>query len=739
MRAKRVVALIASVLLALPLATACSSKGNTPRGSYDSTYDLKSAKSGTVASNKRFTLLWDEQTKSVFFQDKQTSKIWGTVPYEYYFSGASNADLQLYSPITIEYIEPVNDQVKTLESYSGVMKGRIVAKAIENGVQVTYCYDQQQIAVPVQYLLREDSVEVRIMVADIIEGDNRIYQIHLAPFLASVANDTEGGYLFVPSGSGALMTTDTASHEQRTFRDDVYGKDPTTNNTEQPKMIEPIRLPVFGATDGENALMGIIEKGAEYAWIQAQAGYENIGYAGVGSGFRVRGAETIYVPALYGTYSQTPYYASNVIDMDYVSVGYYPLSGDKANYVGMAEAYADYLVKSGGMPEKGETPQLFLEFLGGALCRQNFLGFPYQSVQASTTFTQVREILQDIGDSTGASPVVKLTGFGNAGLDAGKIAGGYTFHNRMGGEKGYKTLLEYCSTNQLSLFADFDLINFRQSGSGFSTNFNSAQKVSGVVAYQYIYSPMFQGYREEFDYTYRLLSRGKLGEAVQKLIKKSASLGVTGISLESLGKTAYSDYSEVQYQIRGRMGEEVAQWLADIREAGHPLLTTSPNDYAAVNSDFIAGSPANSARFDAVDEDVPFYQLVFRGRIPIALSPINMAGDVTKRYLQAIETGSGLYFSLTDTYDRQFIRSTQNALLASVYEDNRDDILSMIEESAAFYQAVDGCKIVGHIRLEEGVTRTDFDNGVSVVVNQTDHPAATPLGTVDGHSFIYVE
>ena len=154
---------------------------------------------------------------------------------------------------------------------------------------------------------------------------------------------------------------------------------------------------------------------------------------------------------------------------------------------------------------------------------------------------------------------------------------------------------------------------------------------------------------------------------------------MTGISLESLGKTAYSDYSEVQYQIRGRMGEEVAQWLADIREAGHPLLTTSPNDYAAVNSDCIAGSPANSARFDAVDEDVPFYQLVFRGRIPIALSPINMAGDVTKRYLQAIETGSGLYFSLTDTYDRQFIRSTQNALLASVYEDNRDDILSMIE------------------------------------------------------------
>lgn len=83
-------------------------------------------------------------------------------------------------------------------------------------------------------------------------------------------------------------------------------------------------------------MMGIIEKGAEYAWIEAQAGYKNIGYAGVGSGFRLRGAETVYVPGLYGNYNATPYYAHNIIDVDYLSVGYYPLSGDQANYAGMA-------------------------------------------------------------------------------------------------------------------------------------------------------------------------------------------------------------------------------------------------------------------------------------------------------------------------------------------------------------------------------------------------------------------
>ena len=70
MRAKRVVALLASVLLVLPLATACASKGHESRGSYDSTNELKSVKSGTVASNKRFTLLWDDSVKAVLFQDK---------------------------------------------------------------------------------------------------------------------------------------------------------------------------------------------------------------------------------------------------------------------------------------------------------------------------------------------------------------------------------------------------------------------------------------------------------------------------------------------------------------------------------------------------------------------------------------------------------------------------------------------------------------------------------------------
>jgi hypothetical protein len=66
---------------------------------------LTSISSGVGAENSRFILMWDEETKSIFLQDKQSNKIWSTVPYEYYYSAATGvADIDLYSTIIIDYI-----------------------------------------------------------------------------------------------------------------------------------------------------------------------------------------------------------------------------------------------------------------------------------------------------------------------------------------------------------------------------------------------------------------------------------------------------------------------------------------------------------------------------------------------------------------------------------------------------------------------------------------------------------
>ena len=131
--------------------------------------------------------------------------------------------------------------------------------------------------------------------------------------------------------------------------------------------------------------------------------------------------------------------------------------------------------------------------------------------------------------------------------------------------------------------------------------------------------------------------------------------------------------------------------------------------------------------------------MVFRGRVPISLPAVNLAADGQERFLKSVESGSALAFSLIAEYDDRFAYTLQSGLGGAVYADNRDMLKEMAEQTSAFYAAVDGCRITGHSILQEGVRRTDFDNGVSVVVNYSEAAAETPLGTVAAGSFVYAQ
>ena len=736
---KKRMALFLAAALLLGSMTACRPEPEEEAPRYPQTMELTSAVSGTVAENDRFSLLWDDSVKSVFVQDKQTGTIWGSTPYEYYFSGETGvAGVELYSGIKIEYVDQTNQNIQTLEGNPDLMNGRVIGEVLEDGFQVTYCFDALEIAVPLQFRLREDSFEVRLLVSAIVEERARVHRIKLLPYMASVRNDTENGYLFVPSGSGALMTADTSRRSSRLFRDTVYGMDYAQSTTQAPKNIEPIRLPVFGAVAGDQALMGIIEKGAEFATIEAAAGNKETGYANICAEFQVRGSDTVYQQGVWGDNSVYTYFAEDRVGVDYVSVGYYPLSADDAGYAGMARRYAAYLEDAMGLPAQGETPSLFLELMGGVLSRESFFGFPYDTLTPATTFSQAREIVEDVLDIAGEPPVVRLLGYGDSGLDAGKIGGGFAFPRALGGAKGLASLQLFCEEKGVGLFVDFDLIRYRRSGSGYGLQADSAQKITGLPAWQYVYSPVSQGYSEEH-YYYGLLKRSELESAARKLLDKAGGLDIEGLSLDTLGRMAYSDYRDNAYALRGGMGGQVADILGVLRGEGHTLLLSSPNDYAACAADYILFSPDASARFDALDEEVPFYQMVFRGRVPISLPAVNLAADGQERFLKSVESGSALAFSLIAEYDDRFAYTLQSGLGGAVYADNRDMLKEMAEQTSAFYAAVDGCRITGHSILQEGVRRTDFDNGVSVVVNYSEAAAETPLGTVAAGSFVYAQ
>ena len=72
----------------------------------------------------------------------------------------------------------------------------------------------------------DDGVRLSVNPKMIQESENRVISISIAPFFCGVKNDTENSYLFVPSGSGALVDTKTVSDQGSTYSAQVYGYDP---------------------------------------------------------------------------------------------------------------------------------------------------------------------------------------------------------------------------------------------------------------------------------------------------------------------------------------------------------------------------------------------------------------------------------------------------------------------------------------------------------------------------------
>ena len=112
---------------------------------------------------------------------------------------------------------------------------------------------------------------------------------------------------------------------------------------------------------------------------------------------------------------------------------------------------------------------------------------------------------------------VQLKGFGDSGLDAGKIAGNYTVNKNLGSKKELKNLFEFSKNQNIDLYFDFDIERFNKKSSGFSTFFDAATNAGEQKAVQYAYDIAVRDIKEET--AYNLLSPANFTRAFDKIIK----------------------------------------------------------------------------------------------------------------------------------------------------------------------------------------------------------------------------
>lgn len=732
MNFKRLSLSIISVILSSVLLASCGKDGKlSKQKAYYLPEEINSFDSCVVAENDNIELSWDYENSAVTVRNKNTDQSWSSIPQEILKGekqiSSNYVANNLCSTLFVKCVDVENNVEVDLTSNSDV--SYISADMLKTGIRLTYYFDEAQISIPVSYRIEEDGVSVSIEVAHITEANNHVYEVSLLPFFASAENNTDS-YVFVPSGGGALMKVDDTERTVRNYVEEVYGDDisnqPFYLNTEK----ETIRMPVFGVKEKENALFGIITKGAETAEIKAVVGEARFGRSAVYPTFNLRGKSEHSLKGSAKENNKVIKYSEEIVDISSVSVRYTLLSGESANYNGMAEYYRDYLALN-GMKESAESPDAMLSVLGGVDVRKLFLGVPYHTYSVLTDFDDVKTILDDIIKSTSASLAVNLKGYGPTGLDFGKYAGGYKVASNAGGKKELRNLAAWTKSQNIDTFFDIDTVFFTDSYKNFKIK-NGAKSPGDVRAKYYDYTIVVRE-RDTNNYSY-LVDRYSLATSSKNLIIAARDFGVSGIGLSSLTKTAYSDYSRPEYYCKAHMSNDVGAILSTMKKNKVKSFGESANDYAAIKLDYIFGAPDSSSKFYTLDEEIPFYQMVFRGHTALSCEPINLAANPNDQFLNAMLTGSSLGFVIAGDVDSDVATGKHSSIGSSIYDGIKDSMKEYISKAKPLYDRIETSEILSY-ENNGGVAKSVFSNGTVVIANFNETAVDTELGEIKSGEF----
>lgn len=698
-----------------------------------------------IAENENFKLELNDVTMGVILTDKNTGMVYGTNPIEE--GGIKYDELgmpikrhpQLESVLFIKYLDTKKNTTSDMISYTAaVSNGRTVFEKFENGIKIEYYFDDAEIMVPITYTLNNKGVELSINPDEIQENNNMLITASLAPMFCSVKN-TDDGYLLYPSGSGALVYAKEISGPGEAYSEEVYGTDISKEVWDKTSTGNAIRLPVFGAKFGKQAVFGIIEQGAESSLIDMKVGATSIGYSSAYVTYQLRGF-TANIKELYNNrYYKGEVYADNIVSTP-LKVCYYPLANEDANYSTMAKLYRDYLNETAGKAENVKPSIMDITMVGGAMIDKSFLGIPYQTLFKTTTLSDVQSIINDLNEKGIKVTNLNLSGFTQNGVDSNKLGGGFKIDSKLGKAAQLTTLNENCLKNGTNLFFDFDVVGFNKGGNGYNSYFDAAVRANKKVAKLYNFDIAVWG--RDGENAYSILARDRIFDATNDAIKAVTKWKNAGIAFSTLSSIAYSDYTDKQnteFYAKGGMAKQVAEVYANANKNKLLVLSSDANAYAAALSSVVLNAPTSSTKAFIFDEDIPFYSMVMRGRTAISGDSLNLAINSNLQLLRSIESGAGIAYTLTNNYSTQLLDCNKPIFYNSLYEDLAKEIETNYKKVSALYEKIGNSEIASHTILENGLRETVYANGVKVYVNYLDKDLETDFGTVKAESFLVGE
>ncbi len=540
--------------------------------------------------------------------------------------------------------------------------------------------------------------------------DASVESIDLLNYFGAYINSEKDNFLFVPDGCGAIINTAVFDESFEALSFAVYGNDPSVGA----EHTGAAAIPSFGIKRGNAAFATLIETGDAVGTINADK------TTGITSSNRVWSSYTV-TPT---DYRDNTLFISQNQTTDKIELCYRFLSGVNASYSGMASAVREQLIRNGILSSQTgrETDNIPFFVTVTGMGKKSVASLDYMSVL--TDFDEAQDMLVRMKNKGINNVNVRYRAARTGGIDAVDITRS-RYLSKLGGAKGFSSLYEYISSQNMGLFVDTDILSSSE-----DLKRNSAKDIHGkklsYTADDSIIRAMGSQVKPRC-----LRKVSEIKNAVISILSDSSG-NRTGICLSNADGMLYSDFSR-----GGILREQAANIISDTispLSTRNKVMIDGGNFYKLKNADSVINLPlGTSVPKSGSYTPVPFIQLILHGISDYSGTPVNEAGNINEEMLRCIEYGACPHYKWNYTP------------ISGVGENDIYYYDNTINSAAEFYSRANlalhdimNARMTDHYKVSDGVFCTEYDSGAMIYVNYTDKDYSVKGIVVESGNFLRV-
>jgi len=668
-----------------------------------------------VAESDTYKLYYYEPRFSIKLENKETGVVLESTLSDEKDDGKNNNSWTGYMKSGI-VLYAIIGTTNTYQVDMNTCKNTITTWYTDNGIYAEIYFEEYQFGLGVEVSLEDDELVVRVPESSIVEEKDGTYisTVSLFPFLGYSYLGEKDGYMLIPDGNGALIYLNDKEGRYTTgFSRLIYGADAGFAAKDNSSYLwgwyetvtdpNDVMAPIFGMahTDEEMAYLAIVESGDERCSVECQPNGVMVDYNRCFAKFLLR---DVYVQPLNNSNSGTVQTVENDRLHSDLQVRYCLLSGEDANYSGMANAYRDYLLENELVTVQDTSYNTRIDFLGTE--REEFL--MGTTAVTMTTVDNMEGIYDQLRASGVENVLTVYKGWQKGGLYDLPITG-YKADRRIGGTTALTDLIREQSEQGYTVYLYNDALTVNDATN--ATTFNVMKMVNKRTFKRELNAQVY-------DLFYYLMP-ARSDRNVSNLVGEYTDDGVNTLALAGISNELFSYSSKGSYYSRTDTMDSYAATVAAADENCR-LVLEAPNAYLWKYTEAYLDMPLGSSDYLYVDQEIPFLSMVLKGILPMYSEYVNFEANKTENFLQMVESGIYPSFYLAWEDSSKLIYTNSENLYSLDYSSYSGTIAEYDAALRELAEKTDGAFVLRHETLENGLVKVSYDNGVVVYVNYTE-------------------